>query len=464
MKEIYHALVLNMHQPPSNLDELLETQPLGGEGDPVRLRPDAADAVGLRRHRAGPPLDVRHAARNPGAPRISSAVSTASSIAARCSGSLQNQQIFEILGTGYYHPVLALIPEADWDEQIGRWQALARHVFWRARFAGFWPPEMGFDEQLIPHLKKAGYRYVMVDCEYVDPVDDDVLAGTALPAAHLRVRGRGDRRRRARPRPVQRPALRHGLRLVHQRTASNAPAGATFRRWWQRPPTATTAAGSATSIRRPISGTTSTRQALDEVRAGHSPVRPIFIDDYLDRFGAHGRVQVRRGAWNTDTHHGWDFHQWQGGQMQRDALARTQALSAEFHAVKDAAARLMPGYDELQRVLHEAHWRLLRAETSCHFYWGDAWVYRNHSDLDGVQWHLGEARSILKPKLEEEAAERGRAEAEAMARATWERERAAAGEDPLAWAKSSPAPAPKESKPKTGKKGAAAAPPAGSRR
>jgi hypothetical protein len=37
--------------------------------------------------------------------------------------------------------------------------------------------------------------------------------------------------------------------------------------------------------------------------------------------------------------------------------------------------------------LSEAHWRLLRAESSCHFYWGEAWVPRCHSDLEEV-WSI----------------------------------------------------------------------------
>ncbi len=27
-------------------------------------------------------------------------------------------------------------------------------------------------------------------------------------------------------------------------------------------------------------------------------------------------------------------------------------------------------------------WRVLRAETSCNLFWGEAWVPRSHADLD----------------------------------------------------------------------------------
>ena len=32
-------------------------------------------------------------------------------------------------------------------------------------------------------------------------------------------------------------------------------------------------------------------------------------------------------------------------------------------------------------------WRLLRAETSCHFFWGEAWVQRCHDGLnEALEW------------------------------------------------------------------------------
>jgi hypothetical protein len=37
--------------------------------------------------------------------------------------------------------------------------------------------------------------------------------------------------------------------------------------------------------------------------------------------------------------------------------------------------------------LEAALWRVLRAETSCNLYWGEAWVDRCHADLDQAR-HL----------------------------------------------------------------------------
>jgi hypothetical protein len=76
----------------------------------------------------------------------------------------------DIVGTGYYHPVLPLIPAADREEHVQRWLALARHLFARGNFSGFWPPECGFSMEMIPILQRAGFRYVIVDSEHIVPM------------------------------------------------------------------------------------------------------------------------------------------------------------------------------------------------------------------------------------------------------------------------------------------------------
>ena len=105
--------------------------------------------------------------------------------------------------------------------------------------------------------------------------------------------------------------------------------------------------------------------------------------------------KVRRGAWATDEHHGWNFHQWQGSFPQRDAMARVHDVSRDFHAALEHAGAAGIDKPEARNQPDQAHWRLLRAETSCHFYWGEAWVYKVHHDLDAALRHLDEARACL---------------------------------------------------------------------
>lgn len=120
---------------------------------------------------------------------------------------------------------------------------------------------------------------------------------------------------------------------------------------------------------------------LECFRAGHSKVAPTFISDYLNVHGAQGEVSVRTGAWNTGWHHGRDFTQWTGSDAQKAAL---NAVRSQSLAIFQARARLrelgLEG-DVLAHDLEDATWHLLRAETSCNFYWGEAWVDRASADL-----------------------------------------------------------------------------------
>jgi hypothetical protein len=137
------------------------------------------------------------------------------------------------------------------------------------------------------------------------------------------------------------------------------------------------------------------RGLLDGVRANAHPIRPVFIEDYLDRHGTHGEVRVGTGAWNTGWHHGHGFVQWTGSQAQKDALARVAEVSKAVHDTRWHAGQLPDRDMELDRLLEEAMWHLLRAETSCHCYWGEAWVDRVHRDLDISLTCLEQARSRL---------------------------------------------------------------------
>ena len=112
------------------------------------------------------------------------------------------------------------------------------------------------------------------------------------------------------------------------------------------------------------------------MRAGQSGgIHPTFISDHLHRYGAHGWVTVEPAAWNTGDHRGAGFVQWTGSAAQRDALARLATLSDTVHAVPSDALNANPRAAE---QLEQALWRVLRAETSCNFYWGEAWVERCH--------------------------------------------------------------------------------------
>jgi hypothetical protein len=136
---------------------------------------------------------------------------------------------------------------------------------------------------------------------------------------------------------------------------------------------------------------------LERVRAGEAEVRPTFIHDYLDEHGAHGEVRVRTGAWNTGWHHGKGFTQWTGSVTQRVVLARCAEVSTALHQAAERAAAAPSDDPVVETALTEARWRLLRGETSCFIFWGEAWCDRAQADLDAAAQAIEDAERRLGP-------------------------------------------------------------------
>lgn len=386
----HHALVLNLHQPPGNLEHLLDERTweakeilfaldrmprsLWGQEDLARVHLSLSGT--LLETLSNPDFQAR----------VYGTVDCGKLL-----WFLQNKRLFEVLGTGYYHPVLPLIPEADRPEHLRRWQGIAAHLFWRSGFEGFWPPEMGFSMELIPLLRRFGYRYVLVDSEHVEPVDE-------MSWQELRYRPH-----------VARCGDDEIIVVVRDRELSDAQESgmdpdwfvsevAERTRWCDFPPLVTTATDGENGgwFRNVTEGanywSAFYRPLLDRVRAGDANLRPTFIHDYLNTHGAHGEVSVATGAWNTGWHHGKGFTQWTGSETQRAVLARYGAVSKQLHgwlrrSEPDAVATEVSGAaaatpERLADRLEDARWHLLRAETSCNIFWGEAWCGRADDDLD----------------------------------------------------------------------------------
>ncbi|MEO5366127.1 MAG: hypothetical protein H7831_07180 [Magnetococcus sp. WYHC-3] len=392
---MFHALVLNLHQPSGNLEFLLNHQPWEAEQilyamDRIpRFLWNYQDVGRVHLSLSGTLLEVLS---NPAFQRrVYGTVDCGSLL-----WYLQNQSIIDILGTGYYHPVFPLIPPADWPEQLKRWQGIGKQLFWRPQFSGFWPPEMGFSMEMIPLLAHMGYRYVLVDSAHVEPVG-------RMSWPELRYRPH-----------VARYGDAQIIVVVRDRELSDAQESgmeyAWFKseveertRWCDFPPLVTTATDGEnggwfrdSSMQANFWGVFAAPM-LESARQNPKAVRPIFIHEYLDRYGAQGEVTVRSGAWNTGWHNGVDFTQWRGSPQQQDALARVATVSGRFHALQDQAQSALEMSDPSPFLaeMSQAHWRLLHAQTSCHFYWGWDWLPLAHADLDLVEQHLEQARTLL---------------------------------------------------------------------
>ncbi len=380
MQTIHHALVLNLHQPPGNLDDLLEHRPW--EAKEILFAMDRIPRSlwpheGLGRVHLSLSGALLETLASPGfQQRVYGTVDCGSLL-----WHWQNEKIIRVLGTGYYHPVLPLIPEADRPEHLQRWHGLAGHLFGNRHFQGFWPPEMGFSMELIPLLKRMGYRYVMVDSDYIQPV-------TSMSWVELRYRPH-----------IARYGEDEIIVVVRDRELSDAQESGMGYDWFSRevhartrwcgfePLVTTCSDGDNGGWFRDTSKHNNFWDVfyadfMERAAQGEDDIRPAFIDDYLDRHGAHGEVIVETGAWNTGWHHGRGFTQWTGSQAQKDVLARTRALSERLHRLRSAGGEIDP------ERLEPALWPLLRAETSCNLFWGEAWVGKAHADLDRSERRL----------------------------------------------------------------------------
>ena len=166
MADVEFALVLSLHQPPGNLEHLLDahereaTEILWAIDRIPRSLWPYEDIARVHLSLSGSLLETLA---NPDFQRRVHGIVDCGSLL----WYLQNTRVIELLGTGYYHPVLPLIRSIDREEHLDRWRAIAGHLFARNHFPGFWPPELGFSMDLVPTLRRHGYSYAIVDSEHV---------------------------------------------------------------------------------------------------------------------------------------------------------------------------------------------------------------------------------------------------------------------------------------------------------
>ncbi len=386
---LYHALVLSLHQPSGNLETLLEGNEseardilLAMERIPQALA-EAGEGGRIQLALSGSLLETLS---NPDFQSRVAGILDCESLL----GALANSPAIDVLGGGYYHPVLPLIPPADWEAHLERWRKLARRLLFRSDFQGFWPPELGFCMEMIPLLRRFGYRFVLAD-------DEHVQSETPMSAEELRYRPH-----------IARFGGEEIVVVVRDRELSQAQESGMELEWFLEevrkrtascafPPLVTTCTPGENSawFRNAIPGSNFWdafhKPLLKRARAGDSPIQPIFIKDYLDEFGAEGEVTVGPGAWNTGWHDGRNFVQWTGSQSQKDALTRVGEISQAVQAALSNTEEIGVDNPELLELLEKAHQAVLRAETSCHFFWGEAWVPRCHAELDQACEYLERA-------------------------------------------------------------------------
>ncbi len=307
----------------------------------------------------------------------------------------------EFTGTGLYHPVYPLTPPADWDAQTAWWKGLGRHLLGRERFQGFWPPEMGFCMEMIPMLKRHGYRYVLVDAWYIKPK-------------------RQMRWEEIRYRPyIARHEGEEIIVVPRDRELSDAQESGLDPGWFQHevfertkwcdfPALVTTWTDGenggwfrTTHIESGFWGFFY-HALLKRYREGTLGFTPIHISEYLDRYPPQEEVEVHRGAWNTGHHWGGDFKQWTGSLLQRRGWDEIRNASAYYQRAKKRfdeyqAEASDPG--DVRQLIVDAYDRILVAETSCNFYWGSSWVNRSFDHIEQAYHLLDKAMDLLRGRM-----------------------------------------------------------------
>ncbi|MCU0936467.1 MAG: glycoside hydrolase family 57 [Gammaproteobacteria bacterium] len=365
---VRHALGLHMHQPPGNLTLLAEANPFEAE-QIIRCYERAARYAhrypeegrlhvgfsGVLLEQLRDPAVVDHYRRWVDIPAMLDSYRSAENV--------------EIIGMGYYHPIFPLIPTEDWAEQLAAGRQIVADTFGRAP-AGFWPPEMAFTMEMVPALVQAGYRYVVVDGVHVRPED-----------------GVQD---------IYRPYLAchegHCITVVpRDRDVSNAQESGLSPAWF------------ANEVRHKVAGSPRPQEPrlvttwsdgenggwfrqlhepsgffghffapyMEHVRYGDFPTVPVLLSDDLTRHPATTRAQVRTGAWNVGSTSGYDFSQWAGSPVQRQAVEALVGVSRRYHELAARADGLTP---KARRLLRQARALVLEAETSCFLFWGDDWI------------------------------------------------------------------------------------------
>ncbi len=398
MPIIHHALVLNLHQPSGNLQELLaKPNPKGEHGWEGKEILFSFDRIArslwnhedrARIHLSASGTLLETLASPEFQKQVYGIVKTGDML-----WHWQNRKIIDILGTGYYHPVMPLIPEADRSEHVRRWKGIASHIFWRPDFQGFWPPEMGFNMEMIPMLKRHGFHYVIVD-------SNNVSAVTPMSWQELRYRPH-----------IARYEGSEIIVVVRDREVSDAQESGMELGWFLSEveartrgcnfePLVTTATdGENGGWFRNFRDNSNFWNVfyiplLEHVGQNEVEVKPTFIHDYLEQFGTFGEVTVNEAAWNTGWHNGVGFTQWTGSDAQKNGLNRIRETSTAVHRVRDQIKSKGLNMHEID----EAWWHLLRAETSCNYFWGEDWVSRSHADLDLAWRHIENAEGQLRWK------------------------------------------------------------------
>ncbi|MCL2689714.1 MAG: glycoside hydrolase family 57 [Chitinispirillia bacterium] len=408
MAHIHHALGLHLHQPLGNLLTLFNSEAENWEAKQIlwcydritRMLEGYEDIARLHISCSGTLLKQLE---DPAIQKTFRDVADINDFMERF-----RRSPIEFVGSGLFHPVYPLIPKEDWDAQTEWWKGLGSKMLGRPHFNGFWPPEMGFCMEMIPMLKRHGYRYVLVDCWYIKPK-----------------REMRWEERRYRP-YIARYGGEEIIVIPRDRELSDAQESGLDPGWFQHelyertkwcdfPALVTTWTDGenggwfrSADVKSSFWGSFY-HEIMNRYRAGTLGFIPTHITEFIDKYPPDEEVEVHRGAWNTGDHWGGDFTQWTGGLLQRKGFDEIRSASAYYHKTKklfDERREAINSAEEVRQIIIDAYDTILTAETSCNFFWGGAWVHKSFENLEHAYRLLDIANEKLGTKQAVEAVQK----------------------------------------------------------
>ncbi|NIM50480.1 MAG: glycoside hydrolase family 57 [Armatimonadetes bacterium] len=396
MPDIGHALGFHMHQPPGNLELLWHTDEWEARQIMLCYQRPIMYAQAYRDHGcfhvdfSGILLEQFLD------PTVKGLYRDVVDIEEMLAGYAEAENI-ELLSTGYFHPVFPLIPTPDWEEHMQRSVDMMVEIFGR-RPRGFWPPEMAFSMDMIPALVKAGFEYVVVDHVHVSPEEESLGEEDAAVHPYLARRGEVEITVVPRHRDISN-AQESGLdpgwlvgQVQHWSTRIKRPAllttwsdgenGGWFRQTAEE-------AGFWGHFYAPY---------MESIHRGAYLLRPTLISRYLSEHPAHHTAEVRTGAWNVGMTGGFDFAQWAGSPTQKAVLKEVWHASQDYRYLRhhlDSLPAESRRAGEPEELVRSAHEDILRAETSCYFFWGDTWTPKARELVESAKQKLQRARQVL---------------------------------------------------------------------
>lgn len=341
---VLHALGLQLHQPPGNLQLLIETNV--AEAQQII---HAYDRI------------VRYAHRYPHTARLHICFSGILLEQLRNPTIIDSYRDFldipamlhsyaiadniELVGSGYGAPIFPLIPHSHWREHLIREQQLLESIFGR-KPRGFCPPEMAFCMEMIPTLVNLGYEYVILETAHIFPSENGLQPyRVCYDGACISVVPRHHALSAAQEYGLDPVQLVDVLR-PYQRTT---------------PGLLTTWSNGENSawLRNETEGFFQTFFApyMEHLENGQYPIRPILLSEQL---------QHTPPVLNAEVHAGYDPEQWRGSDRQHFALLQLHELSQRHQTLLQESP-----HDE--RLLH-IYQHLLETESSCFLFWGETWL------------------------------------------------------------------------------------------